>query len=263
MTAFARTALALCLCCPGLSAAGSAWTPDDLWNWHSPRDPRISPDGRRVVYLDEWSDRTSDARCANLWMVGVDGQQSRRLTDGAWRDSSPRWSPDATRIAWISGRGGIRVLTVNSGQETTIDAPPLTIAWSHDGRSIAFTTRVTARTEPPAWVPAAIQSWLVPQVHPRTAIFIVAAAGGAPRALTGAEFDATGEPAWTRDGKSILSAASDGRIYSIAVAGGAVRPIVDDARSNEDPLPSPDGSKIAWTATDAGLHSYSDSQAVA
>ena len=149
------------------------------------------------------------------------------------------------------------MLTVDSGQETTIDATPLAIAWSHDGRSIAFTTRVTPRAEPPAWAPAAIQSWLVPQVHSRTAIFVVAATGGVPRAVTGAEFDAVGEPAWMHDGKSILSAAADGRIYSIAVAGGAARPIVDDARRNEEPLPSPDGSKIAWTSTEGGLHSYS------
>jgi dipeptidyl aminopeptidase/acylaminoacyl peptidase len=257
MTACSRTSLALFLCAAGLGAAGSVWTPDDLWNWHAPRDPHISPDGRRVVYLDEWSDRASDTRCANLWMVGVDAQQSRRLTDGAWHDSSPRWSPDSTRVAWISGRGGIHVLTVDSGQEATIDASPLAIAWSHDGRSLAFTTRVTPRAEPPAWAPAAIQAWLVPQLRTRTAISVVAATGGAPRALTGAEFDPIGEPAWMRDGKSILTAAADGRIYSIAVVDGTARPIVDDGKRNENPLPSPDGSKIAWTSTEGGLHSYS------
>ena len=257
MTIFVRTALALSLCAPGLCAAGDTWTPGDLWNGHSPRDPRISPDGRRVAYLEEWNDRASDASCANLWLVGVDGQQSRRLTDGAWRDTSPHWSPDGTRIAWISGRGGIRILTVESGQETAIDASPLTLAWSHDSRSIAFTARETPRSEPPAWVPSAIQSWLVPQVHPRTSIFVAPASGGTARALTNAEFDAVGEPAWMRDGKSLLSGSADGRIYAIAVADGAARPIVDDARRNEDPLPSPDGSKIAWTATESGLHSYS------
>jgi acylaminoacyl-peptidase len=35
------------------------------------------------------------------------------------------------------------------------------------------------------------------------------------------------------------------------------RRLTADANRNEDPLPSPDGAKIAWMATDSGLHSYS------
>ncbi len=200
-----------------------------------PSDPRISPDARRVVYLEEWNDRASDSACANLWLVSIADKQPRRVTDGAWRDRSPRWSPDSTRIAWISGRGGIHVLMVDSGQEGAIEASPLALAWSHDGQSIAYTARMGTHT----------------------AVFVVPASGGPVKTVTGADFDAVGEPAWMRDGKSLVISAADGQIYSIRIADGVAHRLTNDTYRNESPLPSPDGTKIAWMATDSALHSYS------
>ena len=256
-----KTSLALLVCAASAWAGGPAWSPEDLWNWHTPRDPRISPDGRQVVYLEEWNDRATDSACANLWLVSLADKQPRRLTDGPWRDQSPRWSPDGTRIAWISGRGGIHVMALDSGQERTIDASPLTIAWSRDGQEIAFTARVPA--------PNAIVKWLAPQSHAYTTLFVVPAAGGPAQAVTGPAFDAAGEPAWLRDGsrdgsrdasrdrKSIVTAASDGQIYSVRISEGTARRLTNDSNRNANPVASPDGSKIAWVATDSALRSYS------
>jgi len=258
MIALARAGAALVLCASASFAGGPAWNPSDLWNWHKPRDPQISPDGRRVVYLDEWNDRASDAVCANLWLVTIAGRETRRLTDGAWRDRSPRWSPDGKSVAWISGRGGIRVLAIDSGQEVAISATPQAIAWSRNGESIAFSAPTAAyRTGSTSWAPDAVRQWLVPQAHPFSAIFVVPASGGAPRVVTDTGIEPAGEPAWTRDSKSLLTAASDGKIYSVGVDGGAARPLIADSNRNEFPLPSPDGSKIAWIATDSALRSYS------
>jgi dipeptidyl aminopeptidase/acylaminoacyl peptidase len=253
MTASARTLLALLLYSAG--ACGQSWSPDDLWNWHTPRDPRISPDGRRVVYLEEWNDRAADATYSNLWLVSLGDKQPRRLTEGAWQDRSPRWSPDGSRIAWISGRGGIHVLAVDSGKEAAIEAAPLAFAWSRDGQSIAFTARVAERLDPPAWAPAAVLQWVVPQSRANSTLFVVPAAGGPAQAITGPDFDAVGEPAWIRDGPVI--AAADGQIYSVHIAGNSVRRLTSDSNRNENPVVSPDGTKVAWTAIESGLHSYS------
>jgi acylaminoacyl-peptidase len=252
-----KTSLALLLCAAGAWAAGQPWSPDDLWDRHTPRDPRISPDGRQVVYVEDWNDRTTNAACSNLWLVSTRDKLARRLTDGAWRDQSPRWSPDSTRIAWISGRGGIRLLALNSGQESAIEASPMNFAWSSDGRSIAFTSRVAAQIAA-AWAPAAILPLLWPRPPSRTALFAIPATGGPAQPLTGPDFDAVGEPAWMPDGKSILIAAADGEIYSIRLDGHTTRRLTQEPSvRNESPVPSPDGAKIAWMATDSRPHSYS------
>jgi acylaminoacyl-peptidase len=210
-----------------------------------------------VVYVVGWNDRGTNTACANLWLVPAMGGEPRRLTDGPWLDHSPRWSPDGAQIAWISGRGGIHVLALNASRELSIEASPLALAWSADGKSIAFTALVAAPATPPAWAPAAILPWLWPRPPNRTALFVAPSTGGSPRPVAGPDFDAAGEPAWMPKGQTLLSAAADGEIYSIRVSDGAARRLTQDTGRNENPVPSPDGAKIAWLATDSRPHSYS------
>jgi dipeptidyl aminopeptidase/acylaminoacyl peptidase len=254
-----KTSLALLLCAAGACAAGQPWSPDDLWNRHTPSDPRISPDGQQVVYLDNWNDRDTNSACSNLWLVSTRDRQSRRLTEGPWRDQSPRWSADGKRIAWISGRGGIHVLELQSRQELSIEtgSPPLRLAWSADGKWFAFSATLVEHADPAAWAPLAVLRSLWPPPPGRTALFLVPSSGGAALEIPGIDLDAAGEPAWMPDGKSILVAAADGEIYSIRLADHVARPVTHDTGRNENPLPSPDGSKIAWMATDSHPHSYS------
>src|ERR1700734_1830196 len=80
--------------------------PMDVFRVQVASDPQISPDGKRVVYVRESADISSDHRVSNLWVVNFDSSQHRPLTTGTYNDSSPRWSPDGTRIAFISDRDG-------------------------------------------------------------------------------------------------------------------------------------------------------------
>ena len=49
-------------------------------------DPRLSSDGRQVVYTRQWFDKMNDRRESSLWIVNRDGGRNRFLIDG----SSPR-----------------------------------------------------------------------------------------------------------------------------------------------------------------------------
>lgn len=255
-------ALALILFAATLFAARQPFTADDRWGWRSASDPRISADGQWIVYVEGWNDRTADAAFANLWIVSSDGKTRRPFTEGNWRDHYPRWSPDGKRIAWLSSRTGrqhIRVRPLEAGPETQIATDgqvPLNLAWSPDGDRIAFTARVPAKLEPPAWAPAALLPRLSRPEEGHVQLFVVPISGGAARRVSIGDFDYHGEPTWMPDGQSILASRDDGAIYALSLSGGPARQVTHEPGRNEDPSPSSDGSKIAWLAAGPRQQSY-------
>src|SRR3954465_1384943 len=135
------------------NAARQPFTTEDLRGWRTAAEARIRPDGRWVVYVETEGER------ATLWLASTDGKERRRYTYGAWHDSSPRWSPDGERIAWISDRGGkpnLRVRKLHAAAEVEIhaDPAPLSLGWSAEGDAIAFTAAVE-RAPSAAWAPTA------------------------------------------------------------------------------------------------------------
>jgi dipeptidyl aminopeptidase/acylaminoacyl peptidase len=264
-------------------------TTDTLWDWRTVANPQISRDGKIVVYVLGWNDRMNDASYSNLWMASVDGRDNRPVTQGAFRDMTPRWSADGTRLAYLSNRSGkmqIHVRWMDTGQEATItdlEQAPANIAWSPDGKWIAYTSRVPAKPEwsvnmkeKPAGAKWAEPPIVVTRLHWRqdheglikpgnTHIFIVPSTGGAPRDVSSGEFD-YGAPAWMPDGEWILTSSErvpdadydlEGPdIYAISVKDGAVRQLTHRKGPDTNPVPSPDGRKIAYTGFDFKRQSY-------
>src|SRR3974377_1676804 len=76
--------------------------PLDVFRVQVAADPQISPDGSRIVYVRNSADISSDRRVSNLWLINSAGTGHRALTTGTYSDSSPRWSPDGTRLAFVS-----------------------------------------------------------------------------------------------------------------------------------------------------------------
>src|SRR4029077_3278607 len=117
-------------------------------------DPQISPDGKRIVYGRQLSDVMTDKRVSNLWRIDFAGNVVRALIAGSFSDASPRWSPDGTRIAYVSDRDGkpqIYVRWMDTGEVariTSLQNAPSAISWSPDGRLISFASFV--ETAPPA-----------------------------------------------------------------------------------------------------------------
>jgi dipeptidyl aminopeptidase/acylaminoacyl peptidase len=255
----------------GLLLAREPFTPADLWAWKTLADPQISADGEWVVYAERWFDREANSTYSNLRFVTADGKQVREAQVSRTNDYWPRWSPDRTRVAWLSDVDGATVLNVcrfDAMQNATVlfRGKPLAFAWSPDGRSIAYTAPVAAKSTD-TWAPEAILPLLTTRSPAETIeIFIVPSDGGKSRQVTHDSFVRRGPPVWMPDGQWILNSAErapdpdrplDGaEIYGVQVATGEVRRLTEHAGPDEDPVPSPDGTKIAWIAAETKPAAY-------
>ncbi|MEV0649059.1 PDZ domain-containing protein [Phytomonospora sp. NPDC050363] len=119
----------------------------------------------------------------DLWTVPVEGGRATRLTNGA-AAALPSFSPDGTRLAYISAAHGapeLHVLDLASGrtrQLTWQGAPILTTAWSPDGRFVRYASAAGSVREPLLWeAPADGGS---PRRRPEVSGATVASAEGGP-----------------------------------------------------------------------------------
>ena len=99
--------LALGLACLAPAASPAApFTATEMMKLRRLADPQVSPDGSRVAFALTEVDLEGGKRNTDLWLVPVAGGEPRRITSSPASDSRPRWSPDGTRIAFLSARDG-------------------------------------------------------------------------------------------------------------------------------------------------------------
>ncbi len=148
---------ALLLTAPQASrAAKRPITETDLFKFVWTADPRISPDGRQVVYVRVTVNEKREGYDTALWIVPTDGSEPPRPFTSGPADSSPRWSPDGTRLAFVrsvrkDGKGQppqIYLMSTKGGEAAALTdltdgaGGPL---WSPDGRTIAFASSMNEK----------------------------------------------------------------------------------------------------------------------
>ncbi len=182
----------------------------------------------RIAFL---SNRDSNFE---IYSMNADGSDQVRLTDDPGTDALPAWSPDGTKIAFISDR---------DGGETEI------YVMNTDGTDQQNLTNDASRDTAPSWSPNGTKIVYMSDRSGSAEIYTMNA-DGSNQAYPGGVSAAGSEPQFSPDGtKIVFISERDGgadEIYIMNADGSNQTRLTDSAGADAAPAWSPDGSKIAF-----------------
>lgn len=268
--------------------------PMDVFNLEWATDPRVSPDGKTIVYVRKSNDIMKDRERSNLWQISIDGNDHRPLYSGLNSIRSPRWSPNGSKLAYISNDTGsqqIHVRWMDDGETAVISQlqqSPSSLSWSPDGKWLAFTMNVKSESESiaeprdkplgakwakePITVTSTRYQWdgqgIMEPAYRH--VFIVPSDGGSARQLTFGEFNHYGSLAWAPDSQKIFFSAhrsenwelvsDEADIYSVDIVTKDLKQISDGVGAERSPSISPNGKMIAYSFEERRPLAYSPNQ---
>lgn len=258
---------------------------EDLFRMRAVGKVAIAPDGRRIVFELKRFDSAENRNFTQLMIVDVENGETRSLTNEAQRsDTRPQWSPDGSRLAFLSDRekaSCLFVMPMTGGEPRRIsdrDGNVSDFAWSQDGRKLAYAYRGMTEREKLERDDKAAEVKKLPQYRHykrmiykldgagfsnglNSHIYVIDAAGGKARQLTSGEFD-HGAPRFSPDGKQVSFIANrnpdpdlhptQSAIYAAPARGGAIRRVTSGPGEILCHCWSPDGKTIAFVGHPGG-----------
>jgi dipeptidyl aminopeptidase/acylaminoacyl peptidase len=275
--------LLLILCLSSSFAAQRAFTAGDLLAVKRVGDPQVSPDGRSVAFTVGTVDKAANRVITQIYTMNIDGSNQRQITKAEKSSSSPRWSPDGRRIAFVN-EGQIWTMRPDGGdreQVTKISTGAGGPVWSPDGRWIAFTSEVypecttddcnkaederveASKVKAHVTERLLYRHWVEWRDRKRTHVFVVPARGGAARDLTPGDYDSppyaasssvdygfspdSAEIAYLRNPDKVEAISTNSDIYVVRLSGGDAKNITAANRGYDaTPIYTPDGKYIIY-----------------
>src|SRR6267142_2550064 len=251
--------------CTAVIAQDHRFTIADLLKVRRVADPQISPKGDLVAYTITDINKDANRGVAQIYVVPIGGGEPRQLTNDAHASSSPRWSPDGSKLAFISGREGgdqiwtIEVATGALKKVTNISTGAGDEIWSPDGNWLAFVSDVypeckddacnkkRAEESTQSKVKAHVtdrllyRHWKTWKDGMRTHVLVVSADGGEARDLSPGDYDAppfslggptdyafspdSKELAYTSNHDKVEAISTNADVFLVSVKGGAAKKI--------------------------------------
>ena len=257
-------ALALCagVCSQSLSAQ-DRWTPERSLSVNRLSDLSFSPDGSKLLFGVNSVDLETDTYPVEYTVSDTDGGNVRTLLERSPHNSSPQWSPDGSRVAYLSSRSGtnnIWAVDAAGGDPTpvtTVAKDISSFAWAPDGGAIAF-----VMADPDYVDPGVVTSDAFNKIH----LWLLRLEDGKPAGdvinltreagFSVSEWGGSWSYDWAPDGKSIVFAHQErpgldywtrAQLSVVDVETGVVSGIdADNDHWKYFPKYSPDGKWIAF-----------------
>ncbi len=251
------------------AVADPVWSPDGtrlafvsrVGGWQEPEDEEERRKSKpvRVISILKYKFNglgfTYDRR-PHIFVVAAAGGEPQQLTHGDWEDASPAWSPDGQLLVFASAR------------HTDWDYDHAADAWvvASEGGEPKRLTDTAGPLECPGFSPdgqmvAYLGHRYVNESGRNIRVFTVPFAGGTPRCLTAdfdghcSSFSSLPRPIWSPDGAGLfvlVEARGDTHVYRVSATGAAAPAcIIGGARQVTGLSASRDGTRLAFTATDA------------
>ena len=209
--------------------------------------PAFSPDGQRVAYSARG---VSKVDAFHIFVRTVARDTPRQLTEGPANDTSPAWSPDGTKLAFLrmdEGRARYMVIPVGGGAGRQVaefgaagdeSQPAPAVSWTHDGSALVVVVQAGEKQAP--------------------GLAVVAIDTGKAARITnppgGSEGDSS--PAISPDGSTVAFVRSAGAdasdIYLCDLSGAAPRRLTFDDRAIRGLAWTSDGHDLVYSSSRAG-----------
>ncbi len=250
------------------------------------QEPQLSPDGKTVAFTVQNADMAQNTKPKQIYTVPVNGGAPRQITMQGTDNERPQWSPDSSRIAFISDRGGSAQVWImnadgsNAKQITNLATEAGGVLFSSDGKKLVFTSSVypecpddacnksridaekNSKVKARSYTTLLYRHWTDWQTKRRSHLMVVDVDGGPVKDLTPGNRDVppfslggpddytisadSKEVCYSMNADPVPATSTNADLFVVPITGGDSVKITINPGADSSPQYSPDGKWLAY-----------------